>query len=190
MTRLRYLTIYEVPKFSIVNTLNASLSLREMELSPSTSWSNVSFNGTVGAMLLQCCISLRQLELRGMEDWECLPDQLQNLTSLEILELSDFGMEALPEWFGNLESLKQLYLKDCKKLRHLPSKQAVQRLSKLTYLQIEKCPLLLKQKRSNDDDDDDVPQIVDSEWPKISHIPEVEVDGRTISSDLIRQGGH
>ncbi|KAL3642123.1 hypothetical protein CASFOL_012938 [Castilleja foliolosa] len=188
MTRLRYLAIFEVPKFSIVNTLNASLSLREMELSPSTSWSNnVSYNETAGAMLLQCYTSLGRLSLYGMEDWVCLPDQLQHLTSLEILELSYFGMEALPEWFGNLESLEIFFLSNCKKLRHLPSKQAMLRLSKLTRLNTIGCPLLLKEKRSNDDD---VPQIVDSEWPKISHIPEVEVDGRTISSDLIRQGGH
>ncbi|KAL3642178.1 hypothetical protein CASFOL_012993 [Castilleja foliolosa] len=184
MTRLRKLTIFEVPKFSIVNTLNASLSLREMQLSPSTSWSNVSYNETVGAMLLQC-ISLRHLELYGMEDWECLPDQLQHLTSLEILTLRYFGMEALPDWFGNLQSLKELHLLDCKKLRHLPSKQAMQRLSKLTYLDIYTCPLLLKEKRSNDNE---VPQIVDSEWPKISHIPEVEVDWHLISSDS--QGRH
>ncbi|KAL3642129.1 hypothetical protein CASFOL_012944 [Castilleja foliolosa] len=175
MTRLRDLVIERVPKFSIVNTLNASLSLREMELSPSTSWSNnVSFNETVGAMFLQC-ISLRSLELRGMEDWECLPDQLQHLTSLETLILSDFGIEALPEWFGNLESLKTLFLSNCKKLRHLPSKQAMQRLSKLTDLYISGCPLLMNEERSNDNNN---PQIVDSEWLKISHIPSVYVNYR------------
>ncbi|KAL3642189.1 hypothetical protein CASFOL_013004 [Castilleja foliolosa] len=185
MTRLRYLAIFEVPKFSIVNTLNASLSLRYMELSPSTSWSNVSYNETVGAMLLQCT-SLPKLRLNGMEDWECLPDQLQHLTSLEILTLRYFGMEALPDWFGNLQSLKELHLLDCKKLRHLSSKQAMQRLSKLTSLYIDGCPLLLKEKRSNDDYE--VPQIVDSEWTKISHIPGVIVDWRLISSDS--QGRH
>ncbi|KAL3642076.1 hypothetical protein CASFOL_012891 [Castilleja foliolosa] len=135
-------------------------------------------------MLLQCYTSLGRLSLYGMEDWVCLPDQLQHLTSLETLYLYDFGMEALPEWFGNLESLKVLYLLDCKKLKHLPSKQAMQRLSKLTRLQTWSCPLLLKEKRSNNNK----PRIVDSEWPKISHIPEVQVDLCLISSD--RQGRH
>ncbi|KAL3642206.1 hypothetical protein CASFOL_013021 [Castilleja foliolosa] len=149
-------------------------------LSSDSSWSNVSFNETVGAMLMQL-ISLRKLKLEGMEDWECLPDQLQHLTSLETLTLRDFGMEALPEWFGNLESLKELRLYFCGKLKHLPSKQAMQRLSKLTLLYIFECPLLL---RSNNYE---WPQIVDSEWPKISHIPKLEV-GRLTSSDS--QGRH
>ncbi|KAL3642187.1 hypothetical protein CASFOL_013002 [Castilleja foliolosa] len=102
MTRLGELTIHSVPKFSIKNdSLSSSLHhLRMGPFSPADS-SNVSFNETVDAMLLQCYNSLRHLELYGMEDWECLPDQLQHqLTSLEELELSGFGMEALPEWFG------------------------------------------------------------------------------------------
>ncbi|KAL3642196.1 hypothetical protein CASFOL_013011 [Castilleja foliolosa] len=158
MTRLTSLVIREVPKFSIKN---GSLSLHYLSMGRfSSDSSNFSYNETVDAMLPQC-ISLRSLELRGMEDWECLPDQLQHLTSLEILVLHGFGMEALPEWFGNLESLKELRLYFCGKLRHLPSKQAMQRLSKLTLLNTIGCPLLLKEKRSS------------IEWPKISHIPTV-----------------
>ncbi|KAL3641624.1 hypothetical protein CASFOL_012439 [Castilleja foliolosa] len=174
MTSLIDLIICEVPKISIVNTLNGSLScnnLRYLRMDPfssDTSWDNVSLNETVGAMLQQC-ISLRHLVLTGMEHWECLPDQLQHLTSLEALDLRDFGIETLPEWFGNLESLEVLRLIDCKKLRRMPSKQAMQRLSKLIGLDILYCPLLLKEKRSNNVDD----EIVDSEWPKISHIPRI-----------------
>ncbi|KAL3641619.1 hypothetical protein CASFOL_012434 [Castilleja foliolosa] len=190
MTSLISLSIYDVPRFSIVNTLNGSLSnnsLRYLSMGPFSLWNNnVSLNESVGAMLLQC-ISLRHLVLTGMEHWECLPDQLQHLTSLEELDLRDFGIEALPEWFGNLESLTVLILPDCEKLIHLPSKQAMQRLSKLTILSLCNCPLLLKENRSNneydDDDDDEVPEIVDSEWPKISHIPTVYVNNHLISSD-------
>ncbi|KAL3641604.1 hypothetical protein CASFOL_012419 [Castilleja foliolosa] len=165
MTRLRYLLIQGVPKFSVEHMIMNGL--QHLEMGPfSSDSSNVSYNETVDAMLLQCIISLRRLDLAGMEHWECLPDQLQHLTSLEILDLNGFGMEALPEWFGNLESLKELNLWNFKKLRHLPSKQAMLRLSKL---KIYNCPLLLKEKISNNDDGED-PQIVDSEWHKISHI--------------------
>ncbi|GFP95598.1 putative disease resistance protein rga3 [Phtheirospermum japonicum] len=162
MTRLTELTIGGVPGFV-------------PELSNSSSWNNVSFNETVDAILLQPSqfISLRQLRLNGAEHWDSLPDQLQHLTSLEYLRLDDFGIEALPEWFGNLSSLKRLELFSCKKLRHLPPKQAMQRLSKFTYLYIYECPLLiLKEKK-----------IVDSEWHKISHIPDIYVDTYRISSD-------
>ncbi|GFQ08559.1 putative disease resistance protein rga3 [Phtheirospermum japonicum] len=156
-----------------------------MSPSSSPSWNNVSFNEAVDAVLLQSHFSLRELSLTGKEHWDSLPDQLQHLTSLEFLYLYNFGIEALPEWFGNLSSLKELALFDCKKLRHLPSKQAMQRLSKLTFLYIYECPLLLlkEKKRSNNNNNDELPQIVDSEWPKISHIPDVRVDGHQISSD-------
>ncbi|KAL3641599.1 hypothetical protein CASFOL_012414 [Castilleja foliolosa] len=179
MARLiRYLGIQGVPKFSVEHMImNGYLSLQHLEMGPfSSDSSNVSFNETVGAMLLQCIISLRRLTLKGMKHWECLPDQLQHLTSLEKLDLSYFGIEALPEWLGNLESLNTFTLSNCKKLRHLPSKQAMQRLSKLSDLQIYECPLLLKEKISNNDDDGEDPQIVDSEWPKISHITLVIVE--------------
>ncbi|KAL3641540.1 hypothetical protein CASFOL_012355 [Castilleja foliolosa] len=179
MTRLRTLEVVEVPKFSV--TLNGSLSLQHLQIGPFfsktlidslsclSSWNNVSYNETVGAILLQCT-SLRSLELRGMEHWDCLPDQLQHLTSLKVLRLYNFGIEALPEWFGNLESLEELKLYDCEKLRHLPSQQAMQRLTNLHI----RCPLLLKENRSNNNNE--APQIVDSEWPKISHIPRVQVE--------------
>ncbi|KAL3641618.1 hypothetical protein CASFOL_012433 [Castilleja foliolosa] len=183
MTRLRVLTIEEVPKFSNKHILNGSLSLQHLEMGPlSSDSSNVSFNEIVDTMLLQCCTSLRRLLLKGMEHWDCLPDQLQHLTSLEELTLRDFGIEALPEWFENLESLKELYLVHCKKLRHLSSKQAMLSLSKLTLLHVCECPLLLKEKRSNKINNEG-PQIVDSEWTKISHIPTVQVDFRLVSSD-------
>ncbi|GFQ02795.1 putative disease resistance protein rga3 [Phtheirospermum japonicum] len=187
MTRLRVLEIKGVPELSskdIIGSLSTNNSLQKLAMSPSSSWNNnVSFNEAVDAMLHHF-ISLRTLSLYGMEHWDSLPDQLQHLTSLEGLRLDDFGIEALPEWFGNISSLKRLYLLNCKKLRHLPSKQAMQRLSKLTELRIYECPLqLLKEKKRSNNNNNGLPQIVDSEWPKISHIPEVEVDGDRISSD-------
>ncbi|KAL3642112.1 hypothetical protein CASFOL_012927 [Castilleja foliolosa] len=204
MTRLISLVIERVPKFSIGNTLNRSLSLQRLEIGPfSPDLSNDSFNEIVGAMLPQCT-SLRRLKLNGMDHWNRLPDQLQHRTSLEKLWLNGFGIVALPEWVGDLSNLEILYLSKCERikrlpeslgklsslkklklsncimLRYFPTKQAMIRISKsIDDLEIRECRLLLKEKR-NKNDDDEVPQIVDSEWPKISHIKRVEVDGHLI----------
>ncbi|KAL2530511.1 putative disease resistance RPP13-like protein 1 [Forsythia ovata] len=113
--------------------------------------------------------SVQILELYGRADWVSLPYQLQNLTSLKELVIYNFGIEELPDWLGNLSSLEELILWQCEKLRHLPSKEAMQRLTKLTYLLIVKCPLLEEQCRPEN-----------SEWPKISQIPQAWIDGRRI----------
>ncbi|XP_057989872.1 disease resistance protein Roq1-like isoform X1 [Hevea brasiliensis] len=94
-----------------------------------------------------------------------LPDQLQSLTALISLSLSYFnGVEALPEWLGNLSSLQTLKLRFCKNLKYLPTATAVQRLSKLRKLEINYCPL-----------SENCTQGSGSEWSKISHIPNVEI---------------
>ncbi|KAL2538676.1 putative disease resistance protein RGA4 [Forsythia ovata] len=66
------------------------------------------------------------LRLYGRPDWVSLPYQLQNLISLKQLSIIDFGIEELPSWLGNLSSLEILILWKCEKLRHLPSKEAMQ----------------------------------------------------------------
>ncbi|KAL2538668.1 putative disease resistance protein RGA3 [Forsythia ovata] len=110
--------------------------------------------------------SIQILSLYGRADWVSLPYQLQNLTSLKDLRIYDFGIEELPDWLGNLSSLEELILFNCEKLRHLPSKEAMQRLTKLFSLEILFCPLLKQQCRPDN-----------SEWPKISHIPRVLING-------------
>ncbi|GFQ05010.1 putative disease resistance protein rga3 [Phtheirospermum japonicum] len=187
MTRLTELWIEEVPKFKlsskdIIGSLSTNNSLQYLMMGPLSSWNNVSFNEAVDAMLPQF-ISLRILTLKGMYHWDSLPDQLQHLTSLRELWLQNFGIEALPEWFGNLSSLETLALRGCKKLRHLPSKQAMQRLSKLIFLSILDSPLLILKEKKRSNNNNELPQIVDSEWPKISHIPNIDVDWQRISSD-------
>ncbi|KAL2530605.1 putative disease resistance RPP13-like protein 1 [Forsythia ovata] len=107
--------------------------------------------------------SVQILRIYGRADWVSLPYQLQNLTSLKDLSIVDFGIEDLPDWLGNLSSLEKLGLYRCEKLRHLPSKEAMQRLTKLTKLKIILCPLLEEQCR-----------LDNSEWPKISHIPKLK----------------
>ena len=43
-------------------------------------------------------------------------------------------MIALPEWLGNLTSLQELYIVDCKNLVHLPTKETMQRFTELKML--------------------------------------------------------
>ncbi|GMJ08864.1 hypothetical protein like AT3G14470 [Hibiscus trionum] len=88
--------------------------------------------------------SLKQLTLFGWDTLLCsLPHQLQHLTALEQLEIHYFnGLNALPEWMGNLSSLRILCFTYCNNLVRLPSKEALQRLSNLHSFHIFECPLL------------------------------------------------
>ncbi|KAL3641617.1 hypothetical protein CASFOL_012432 [Castilleja foliolosa] len=88
MTRLRDLIIVDVPIFSIKNIQNGPLGFQSLQMGPfSSDSSNVSFNETVDAVLQQCT-SLRRLILAGMEHWNCFPDQIRHLTSLDELDFT------------------------------------------------------------------------------------------------------
>ncbi|XP_057781717.1 putative disease resistance protein RGA3 [Salvia miltiorrhiza] len=160
LPRLTELEIGGVPKFMATGCLKSSPfpSLRQVGMDVSMGVE------TVDAILQGCCHSLDQLTLKGMESWECLPESIQLLTALSQLELKNFGMEELPEWFGNLSSLKELYLWNCKRLRRLPSMEATQRLTTLKKLSIWDCPELVIKR-----------EAADSEWPKVSHIPSITI---------------
>uniref|UniRef100_A0A7N2MVS6 Uncharacterized protein n=1 Tax=Quercus lobata TaxID=97700 RepID=A0A7N2MVS6_QUELO len=61
--------------------------------------------------------SLENLELIGWTKVNSLPDEIQCFTALKRLEIWNFdGMEALPEWLGNLSSLQMLCYCYCKNL--------------------------------------------------------------------------
>lgn len=146
-------------------------SLRELEIDVSTEWSMESSSDikeTVEGMLHGCCNSLTKLKLKGVMDWDWLPGTVKFIVSMERLELESFGVEELPECFGNLSSLRWLYLASCKKLRRLLPRDAYKGvLAKLQYLDIKDCPEL----------------DVDSEWrnaPRLS----IYVDGCRIESPL------
>ena len=62
-------------------------------------------------------------------------------------------MVALPEWLGNLSSLQKLYIVDCNRLLHLPTEEAMRRLTQLKTLEIY-----------------DRPNLEDNERSKIDHI--------------------
>ncbi|EYU37372.1 hypothetical protein MIMGU_mgv1a019055mg [Erythranthe guttata] len=194
MPRLSTL-ILDVPMMNMITTNSSSLS--EITAGSSSSGHDSSLrylsidstrcdeysNSFVDAILKASTKSLNILSLAGnnCDDQSSgyLPDQIQHLTALSKLFLHDLGnIQEFPEWFGNnnsfSSSLQLLHINNCKKLRHLPSKEAMLHLTKLSYLAVGRCPLLnLKKIREISDDDD-------SEWPKISHIPEVYEDGNQI----------
>ncbi|XP_068343522.1 putative disease resistance protein RGA3 [Pyrus communis] len=103
-----------------------------------------------------------ELRLYGWSKLKSLPQQIQHSASLTMLEIWKFdGLEALPEWLGNLTSLTKLAIRQCENLMHLPTVEAMQRLTKLQTLVIYSCPQLAER------------CVMDSgpEWPKISRIP-------------------
>ncbi|XP_057781729.1 disease resistance protein RGA2-like [Salvia miltiorrhiza] len=161
--RLKNLSIVGVPKFMAncyVETPHFP-NLRDVKMGVS-----MSSMEAVDGILQGCCHSLDKLTLKGMESRECLPESIQHLTALSRLWLYNLGMEELPEWFGNLSSLKELKLENCKRLKRLPSMDAMQRLTKLEKLSIKGCSELVIKS-----------EAADSEWPKLSHIPEIYING-------------
>ncbi|KAK6161570.1 hypothetical protein DH2020_004951 [Rehmannia glutinosa] len=167
LPHLTSLSIFNVPKCAnFVKEIGSLNNLKELCIGYSSDfWKYGSFKETIDGIIggLQ---SLRRLSLYGIEYWDTIPDKLQNLNSLLLLALYGFGIKALPEWLGNLSSLEVLYLYSCEKLRHLPSKEAMRRLTKLTELHMIDCPML-KQRCIGQENEED------SEWSKISRIPQV-----------------
>ncbi|KAM5588656.1 hypothetical protein ABKV19_006891 [Rosa sericea] len=104
---------------------------------------------------------LETLMLSGWPKLKSLHEQIQHFTSLTSLIISSFDeVEALPEWLGSLSSLTVLNIERCHNLKYLPSRQAMQRLTKLSSLNILcDCPLIKRCRKGG------------PEWPKISHIP-------------------
>nr|TKR63665.1 hypothetical protein D5086_0000323290 [Populus alba] len=118
--------------------------------------------------------SLKSLRIYGWDKLKSVPHQLQHLTALETLWIMDFKGEefdeALLEWMANLSSLRFLWIWDCKNLKYMPSSTAIQRLSKLKELTICGCPHLKENCRKKNG----------SEWPKISHIPTIFIEGTRV----------
>ncbi|KAI3842904.1 hypothetical protein MKW92_014667 [Papaver armeniacum] len=109
--------------------------------------------------------SLYQLHLFGWDELNCLPDQIQHITSLRNLGINYFdSLEVLPEWLGNMVFLKDLFLNTCAVLEYMPSKEQMLRLTSLKKLEIVACPILFDRCKE-----------VEEEYNKISHIPNVNL---------------
>ncbi|XP_047954834.1 putative disease resistance protein RGA1 [Salvia hispanica] len=153
LARLTWLRILGVPQFSAVGySRNCILNI------------DVSMIGSmeiVDGILQGCSLQIKYLNLKGREVWESLPE------SLQILKLSNFGMEELPDWLGNLSSLIELNISNCKKLRRLPI-DVIQCIAKLRYLSISECPGVC---------------FHISQWPEISHIAFIGIDGQRVVAE-------
>ncbi|CAI9114451.1 OLC1v1015177C1 [Oldenlandia corymbosa var. corymbosa] len=135
-------------------------NLTELGLGPFADDASVrlfDWDGLISLSTLKC------LEIHGLLHAEsCLPDQIQHLTSLRRLVILNFGLlETLPDWLGSLQSLRELSISNCPKLRRLPSKAAMSRLTNLGHIRIKDCPLLKESLRKRGPT---------SEWSKISHL--------------------
>ncbi|KAK0574831.1 hypothetical protein LWI29_029792 [Acer saccharum] len=117
-------------------------------------------------------IQLRTIFISGLPNLEELPQWLlhgNTLESLSILKCPNFI--ALPESLQNLQSLQLLFIWDCPKLTSLP--EGMRRLIALRRLAIYgDCPALIERCKKDTGED----------WPKIAHIPRIEIDGETIQS--------
>ncbi|XP_075637478.1 putative disease resistance protein RGA3 [Castanea sativa] len=111
--------------------------------------------------------SLEQLNLYGWSKLNSLPDEMQHFTALIYLHISGFdGMQALPEWLGNLSSLQTLVLNDNKNLMEMPTVQAMRRLTKLKELFINGSPKV----------DVRYANEKGTEWSEIAHIRHIRIN--------------
>ncbi|WMV52171.1 hypothetical protein MTR67_045556 [Solanum verrucosum] len=174
----------------IFNGIQQLLSLRRLDVWGRGHWDSLPYQ------LMQLS-ALREIYIYDF-GIEALPHRFDNFTSLETLWLVrskqlryvDFSaampklhyleirdcplLEALSDGLGKLASLEKLCLWSCEKLEHLPSRDAMRRLTKLRKLEIGGCPKLkgicINQSSPN------------SQWSNNSHIPKIEVGGRIIQN--------
>ncbi|CAJ1930962.1 unnamed protein product [Sphenostylis stenocarpa] len=101
---------------------------------------------------------------------------LRDIPSPQRLEIKRCKCSSLPEWVGDMTSLKELELIGCRELRSLPS--TFPRLTNLCRLRINDCPHLEERcKRETGED-----------WQLIARIPEIELpeeQASTYSGELM-----
>uniref|UniRef100_A0A2N9ILJ6 NB-ARC domain-containing protein n=1 Tax=Fagus sylvatica TaxID=28930 RepID=A0A2N9ILJ6_FAGSY len=122
--------------------------------------------------------SLERLELCGWAILNSLPEEIQRFTAIRFLCINKCdGILALPEWLGNLFSLRSLTVDNCEKLEYFPTAEA---MGSLTKLEIRDCPALQER----------CAEYTGTEWFKIAHIPIIQIDGEYIRwREGIREDG-
>ncbi|KAI3858013.1 hypothetical protein MKX03_037243 [Papaver bracteatum] len=126
----------------------------------------------------QYFVSLRELTLCGWPTLiDSLPEQLQLLTSLHRLNIRDFSsLLSLPEWFGELSSLRIFDIENCRKLEYLPSEEQMLRLTSLQIFSIRCSPLLLERCC-----------FPNEEWHKIAHLKQVSRSSLSLLDHITRE---
>ena len=106
--------------------------------------------------------SLEKLVLYGWAKLNSLLAKIQYSDDLEILHINGFGgMEALPDWLGNLPTLESLSVANCKNLESLPA------IISLAKLKITDCPILWER----------LTKVGSNQRHNIAHIPTIILDG-------------
>ncbi|XP_031264655.1 putative disease resistance protein RGA1 [Pistacia vera] len=116
---------------------------------------------------LRVLLILQLPQLEELPQW-LLQGSANTLQSLNIQDCSNF--KALPESMQDLKSLQDVHIGDCPELSSLP--MDFNCLIDLRELQIEDCPYLSERCEPETGED----------WPKIAHIPKIELDGKIIKS--------
>ncbi|KAF7849736.1 hypothetical protein BT93_L0341 [Corymbia citriodora subsp. variegata] len=116
------------------------------------------------------------LNLEECSKLQRFPDIPNKNKSLQEIYLRGTSIEELPTSIGNLVSLKEMYLYDCKKLAILPS--SIYRLQHLEVLQLGRCSQLIKFPKKDEGLSEPHTKMG---FPKLSwlnlqscHLPEVE----------------
>ncbi|XP_020972262.1 putative disease resistance RPP13-like protein 1 isoform X1 [Arachis ipaensis] len=162
--QLEHLTLRECPEIELSATGDPNRSLRSLEFSyseklvSSALFVNSQFHGLTSLCIWGECESVKCLTKEG---W--LPASLESLTLLSMKSVETLECKGL----AHLTSLQKLTIAECPKLENIDGEKLP---VSLIQLFINESPLLAKQCEMKD------PQL----WPKVSHIPAIQVDYRWI----------
>nr|KYP54419.1 Putative disease resistance protein RGA3 [Cajanus cajan] len=115
---------------------------------------------TISGTLLECFQGIPSLQRLYLSECSSLPEWVGDMTSLKELQISgNRELRSLPSSIGKLTNLSVLMIYNCSELTSLPS--SIQYLTNLSELYIDCCPQLEKRcKRETGKD-----------WQYIAHIP-------------------
>ncbi|XP_023728229.1 putative disease resistance protein RGA4 [Lactuca sativa] len=82
---------------------------------------------------------LHSLNLKGWDDWESIPEEIQHLTSLTKLTLVRFGIPKVPMWLTNMSSIRYLSFYDCNRLNKETVRRGAPREATVVELNNVKC---------------------------------------------------